>query len=141
MQDNGIRPEMEAFDLGMINYARYLIRKELVRPPYYFNVILGNIACAQAELLSLGLMIKDLPDGALWSVGAVGDSQLQMNAVALAAGGGVRVGLEDNIWYDGARTRLATNRAMVERILSIAQSLGKRPYTQAEARTLLGAGI
>jgi len=137
MLENGIRPEMEAFDLGMINYARYLIRKGLMRPPYYFNIILGNIACAQAELLSLGLMIKDLPEGALWSVGGVGDSQLQMNAVALAAGGGVRVGLEDNIWYDEARTRLATNREMVQRVLSIAASLGRRPYTQAEARALL----
>jgi uncharacterized protein (DUF849 family) len=45
MMDNEMRPELEAFDLGMINYAKYLIRKELIKPPYYFNLILGNIAC------------------------------------------------------------------------------------------------
>ncbi|MCK4413385.1 MAG: 3-keto-5-aminohexanoate cleavage protein, partial [Candidatus Eisenbacteria sp.] len=110
MADYGIRPELEAFDLGMINYAKYLIHKELIKPPYYFNLILGNIACAQATMLSLGLMINELPENSYWAVGGVGNSQLAMNAMALVAGGGVRVGLEDNIWYDEARTRLATNR-------------------------------
>ena len=43
--------ELEVFDSGMINYACYLIRKQLLKPPYYFNLILGNIACAQADLL------------------------------------------------------------------------------------------
>lgn len=139
MQERGIRPEMELFDLGMINYARYLIRKGLVRPPYYFNIILGNIACAQPDLLTLGLMARELPEGSLWSVGGVGDCQFRMNTVALAAGGGVRVGLEDNIWYDEARTRLATNRDLVERVLVVAKALGKRPWTHVEARERLGA--
>jgi uncharacterized protein (DUF849 family) len=138
MADHGIRPELEAFDLGMINYAKYLIRKRWIRPPYYFNLILGNIACAQATMLSLGLMINELPEDSCWSVGGVGDSQLSMNAMALVAGGGVRVGLEDNIWYDEARTRLATNRELVERILVIGQAMGRRPYTPAEARERLG---
>ncbi|MCK4415481.1 MAG: 3-keto-5-aminohexanoate cleavage protein, partial [Candidatus Eisenbacteria sp.] len=55
-------------------------------------------------------MINELPENSYWAVGGVGNSQLAMNAMALVAGGGVRVGLEDNIWYDEARTRLATNR-------------------------------
>lgn len=137
MLEKGIRPELEAFDLGMINYARYLIQKGLLQPPYYFNLILGNIACAQADMLHLGLMINELPEGSIWSVGAVGDSQLKMNCMAIAAGGGVRVGLEDNIWYDPERTRLATNRDLVERILSIAKTMGREPYTSREARGLL----
>jgi 3-keto-5-aminohexanoate cleavage enzyme len=134
----GVRPEMEVFDLGMINYAKYLIQKDLIGPPYYFNLILGNIACAQADLLSLGLMIKELPDQSLWSVGGVGDFQLKMNAMALVAGGGVRVGLEDNLWYDQERSRPATNRALVERVLSIAKALDRRPYTHREARAFFG---
>jgi len=73
---------MEAFDLGMINYANYLIHKGLIKPPYYFNLILGNIACAQATLLNLGLMIKELPEGAIWSAAGVGDTQLTMNIMA-----------------------------------------------------------
>ena len=137
MLDRGIMPELEAFDLGMINYAHYLIGKKLIQPPFYFNLILGNIACAQANLMSLGLMVKELPEGAVWSAGGVGDAQLRTNAMSLVDGGGVRVGLEDNIWYDDERTRLATNRALVERTLEIARALGRTPYTRQEARALL----
>lgn len=137
MLEKNIKPELEAFDLGMINYAKYLIRKELIHPPYYFNLILGNIACAQADILSLGHMIRELPEDSIWSVGGVGDSQLKMNAMSLVAGGGIRVGLEDNIWYDEDRTRLATNYELVERILFIAKALGRTPYTHKEAREVL----
>lgn len=129
-----IRPELEVFDLGMINYAKYLIRKQYLEPPYYFNLILGNIACAQADMLHLGLMIKELPEGSIWSVGGVGQYQLQMNSMALAAGGGVRIGLEDNIWYDQERTRLAANRDLIERIISIGKSMGRDPFSPKEAR-------
>ena len=138
MMDRGIRPELEVFDLGMINYAKYLIRKGLLVPPYYFNFILGNIACAQADILHLGLMIKELPEKSIWSVGGVGNAQLQMNALSLVAGGGVRIGLEDNIWYDTDRTILATNHDLVERIILIARTLGCRPFTPEEARAILG---
>jgi 3-keto-5-aminohexanoate cleavage enzyme len=138
MKETGIRPEFEVFDLGMINYAKYLIRKQYFSPPYYFNFILGNIACAQADLLHLGLMIKELPEGSIWSVGGVGNSQLKANVMGLLSGGGVRIGLEDNIWYDENRTKLATNRALIERILLIAESLGHTPYSPLEARELLG---
>lgn len=140
MRDRGIRPELEAFDLGMINYARYLAGKGLLHPPYYFNLILGNIACAQATMLSLGLMVQELPEPSVWAVGGVGRSQLAMNAMAITAGGGVRVGLEDNIWYDDERTRLATNRDLVERVLTIARALGRHPFPPREAREVLGLG-
>ncbi len=138
MQERGIRPELEVFDLGMINYAHYLIKKGLITPPYYFNLILGNIACAQANLLSLGLMIKELPAESIWSVGGIGDAQLRMNAIGIIEGGGVRVGLEDNIYFDAERTRLATNQELVKRIVGIAAALGRTPYSQGEARALLG---
>ena len=138
MMKNQIRPELEVFDLGMINYAKYLIRKGLITPPYYFNLILGNVACAQANMLTLGLMINELPEGSLWSAGGVGNFQLQMNAMAIVAGGGVRVGLEDNIWYDQERTRLASNCDLIERIVNFARALGREPYTAREARKVLG---
>jgi len=137
MLENGIKPELEAFDLGMINYAHYLIKKGLIRPPYYFNLILGNIACAQANLLNLGLMIKELPENSVWSAGGVGNYQLRMNVMSLIAGGGIRIGLEDNIYFDEERTRLATNRELIGRIVKIAKSLGQTPYTSKEARQIL----
>ena len=137
MRENHIRPEMEVFDLGMINYAKYLIRKEFIDPPYYFNLILGNIACAQADILSLGLMIKELPEGSIWSVGGVGDAQLKMNTISLIQGGGVRIGLEDSIWFDDERTKLATNVDLVKRILLIAKTFGRIPYSKSETREVL----
>jgi uncharacterized protein (DUF849 family) len=138
MSERGIKPELEAFDVGMINYAKFLIKKGFLTPPFYFNLILGNIACAQADLLHLGLMVRELPGGALWSVGGIGSFQLGLNIMGIVSGGGVRVGLEDNIWFDVGKTRLASNRDLVQRIVSIAAMIGCRPYTPGEARELLG---
>ncbi len=138
MLKNGIKPELEAFDLGMINYAKYLIAKDLLTPPYYFNLILGNIACAQANMLSLGLMEKELPDHSIWSAGGVGNAQLKVNVMSLVSGGGIRTGLEDNIWFDENRTRLASNKDLLLRIRDIAEMLGRKPLSHKEARSILG---
>lgn len=137
MLETGIRPELEAFDAGMINYAKYLYKKGLITPPFYFNLIMGNIACAQPDLLHLGVMLNDLPPGALWSVGAIGDFQLTMNSVAIAMGGGVRVGLEDNIWFDQGRTKLARNIDLINRIHVLREANGRELMSSAELRGIL----
>jgi 3-keto-5-aminohexanoate cleavage enzyme len=137
MLERGIRPELEAFDAGMINYAKYLYKKGLITPPFYFNLIMGNIACAQPDLLHLGVMINDLPPGAIWSVGAIGDFQLTMNSVAIAMGGGVRVGLEDNIWFDQERTKLARNIDLINRIHVLREANGRELMSSSELRGIL----
>jgi len=134
MKERGIVPELEAFDAGMINYAKYLEKKELISPPHYFNLLLGNIACAQADILHAGIMIKDLPDNSLWSLAGIGDSQLIMNSVAIAIGGGVRIGLEDNIWYDSSRTKLARNIDLIKRIHILAEANEREIMTATEFR-------
>jgi len=138
MLKNDIKPELEAFSSGMINYAKYLISKDLITPPYYFNLILGNIACAQANMLSFGLMEKELPEDSIWSAGGVGNSQLKINTMSLLSGGGIRVGLEDNIWYDDERTQLASNTGLLKRIKIIAETLEMEPFSKTEARKMLG---
>lgn len=137
MSRRNILPELEAFDAGMINYAKYLERKGLLVSPHYFNLILGNIACAQADLLHVGIMIRDLPQNSLWSLGGVGDCQLMMNSIGISSGGGVRVGLEDNIWFDPARTKLASNADLIRRIHSIVQANERQVMTPTELRKLL----
>jgi len=137
MKLRGILAELEAFDVGMINYAKYLEGKGLLKPPHYFNLILGNIACAQADLLHGGIMINDLPPQSLWSMGGVGDYQLRMNSIAIALGGGVRVGLEDNIWYDQARTKLARNQDLIRRIHALAAANEREIMMPGELRKLL----
>jgi len=137
MKHRGVLAELEAFDVGMINYAKYLERKGLLEPPHYFNLLLGNIACAQADLLHAGLMVHDLPPHSYWSMAGVGNAQLMMNAIAIASGGGVRVGLEDNIWYNPSRTRLARNADLIRRIHRLAEANEKRVMTPHQLRVLL----
>ena len=137
MKEACIAPELEAFDTGMINYAAYLAKKELILPPYYFNLILGNIACAQADLLHAGVMIRDLPEGSFWSLAGIGDSQLMMNGLAIAAGGGVRVGLEDNIYFDRQRKKPARNIDLLKRIHTLAEANERPIMTSRELRELL----
>jgi len=138
MRDNGIKPELEVFDTGMINYAKYLHKKGLIQPPFYFNLILGNVACAQANLLNLGFLINELPAPSVWSVGAVGDAQLKMNVNGMVNGGGVRVGLEDNIWLTPQRKQLARNADLLKRINDIARALNLAIATPQEVRRRLG---
>jgi len=134
MKERKILPELEAFDAGMINYAKYLQHKELLSPPHYFNLLLGNIACAQADLLHAGVMIQDLPPESYWSLAGIGNEQLKMNSLAVAFGGGVRVGLEDNIWYDPARTRLAKNTDLLKRIHRLAEANERKVMKPAKLR-------
>jgi uncharacterized protein (DUF849 family) len=137
MKSRGILAELEAFDAGMINYAKYLQKKKLLEPPHYFNLLLGNIACAQADLMIAGLMVRDLPPSSYWSFAGIGNAQLMMNSLAIAAGGGVRVGLEDNIWLDKERTRLATNSDLLRRVHRLAESNDRKIMAPGELRKLL----
>lgn len=137
MKRVGVLPELEAFDTGMVNYAKYLEHKGLLEPPHYFNLLMGNVACAQADLLHAGVLIRDLPPNSFWSMAGIGDHQLMMNSVAIAAGGGVRVGIEDHIWYDRARTKLASNADLLRRIHRLAESNERPVMTPGEFRGLL----
>jgi uncharacterized protein (DUF849 family) len=137
MLDNGIKPELEAFDLGMINYSKYLIKKGWLTSPYYYNLIFGNVACAQASLLSVGVMVNELPGDSVISLGGIGDNQLLINSLAVSMGYGVRVGLEDNIWYDKSRTVLGTNPMLLERIHSIACANEREIMKPSELRAVL----
>jgi uncharacterized protein (DUF849 family) len=134
MRATGVVPEFEAFDLGMVNVLRYLVRKGETAAPLYVNLLLGNVAGAQAELLHAGLLVRELPADALWAFAGLGEQQLRANALGIAAGGGVRVGLEDNLYWDAARSRPATNLELLRRVLELARLQGREPMTPAEFR-------
>jgi 3-keto-5-aminohexanoate cleavage enzyme len=138
MKSKGILPELEAFDAGMINYAKYLEKKGILQAPHYFNLLMGNIACAQADLLHAGIMIRDLPENSYWSLAGIGDVQLNMNSIAIASGGGVRIGLEDNIYYDQKRTRLAKNSDLLKRIHQVAEANERKVMSSKDLRMRLG---
>lgn len=133
----GVVPELELFDLGMANYLLYLLEHGLVEAPCYANLILGNVASAQADLCSAGLLVRELPPGCLWAMGGIGAAQLTANTLALAAGGGVRVGLEDNLFWDAGRSRLASNRELLDRVLGLGAALGRSPMSPTKFREAL----
>lgn len=138
MKDQGVKPEIEVFDLGMINLARYLERNGLVEGRKYFNLLLGNLNTAPATLGNLATLVAALPADSLWGAAGLGQFQLPMNAAAIIAGGHVRVGIEDSIHYDHAHTQLATNRELVERVVRLAGELQRPIATSVEARAMCG---
>jgi 3-keto-5-aminohexanoate cleavage enzyme len=138
MAERGIVPEWEIFDMGMIDFAHYLRDHGLLGGPVYANILLGSLGTLAAAPLNLALAVERLPAGALWAGTGIGRFQYSVQKWAIAMGGHVRVGLEDNIWWDDARTELATNPRLVERLVTIARAMGREPASPARVRELLG---
>lgn len=138
MQEKGIRPELEVFDLGMANYVRVLCAKGAISGPLYVNVLLGNIAGAQADPLHFGALTSALPADAVIAVAGIGSYQLAANGLGLLFADGVRVGLEDNLWLDQERTTLASNAQLLARVLRLAEQFERPLLGRAELRQRLG---
>jgi uncharacterized protein (DUF849 family) len=132
MSELGVRPELEVFDLGMINFGKFLIKKGILKPPFYYNIIAGNIAGIQCDLNHLGLCVQSLPDSSFWAFGGIGPAQLSSNIMALCNGGGVRVGLEDNLYFDVNKEKKATNLELLKRIHQVADVLERPLMTSSE---------
>ena len=133
-----IKPELEVFDLGMIGFADYLERKGCLQGRKYFNLMLGSLGQIPATIGNLAAMINALPENSFWAAAGLGHFQLPMNMAAVAAGGGVRVGIEDYFYMDFSRRTLATNEALVKRIVRLADDVERRVATPDEARKLIG---
>ncbi len=131
-------PELEVFEPGFINYALYLTHKGILGPPFYFNLLLGSLGTSPLDPILLGHMVKTLPSQSVWAVGGIGRCQLDANVMGIAAGGHVRVGLEDNIHFDRQRLQLADNAHFVERIVRIGREMGRDPASPEETRNILG---
>lgn len=138
MRRKGVVPELECFEPGHANYALYLIGHGVLKPPHVFNLVLGNLGTCPADLRWLEALVGMLPEGAPWYGTGVGRFARDVAKWALAAGGHVRVGLEDSLWMDEGKTDPATNAKLVERAVVMARALGREPATPAEARRILG---
>ncbi len=134
MKDRGIVPELEIFDLGMINFALVLRKEAMLPGPFLANLFFGNIAGMQATLGEVGLAIDRLPSDAYWCGAGLGSFQFTAQSLAIAAGGGVRVGLEDGIFFDRQRTQLATNLQLVERVHEMVALAGRTVMTPEQYR-------
>jgi 3-keto-5-aminohexanoate cleavage enzyme len=125
MVSAGIKPEIECFDFGMVNAVNILIGKERLGPaPYYVNLLLGSRYSVPATARHLSNLVSDLPRHAVWAAAGIGQFQLPINTLAIAMGGHCRVGLEDNIFYGFDRSQLATNAALVQRVVQLSETFG-----------------
>jgi uncharacterized protein (DUF849 family) len=136
VQELGVKPELEVFDLGQIRLARKLIDDGLIDAPPMFQICLGIPWGAGADTASMSALKQALPTGALWAGFGISRMQMPMVAQAVLLGGNVRVGLEDNIYLD--RGVLASNAMLVERAVEIIERMGARVLGADEARQKIG---
>jgi uncharacterized protein (DUF849 family) len=136
IQEAGVRPELECFDLGHIWLAKQLIAEGLVDDPAWFQLCVGVRWGAEATPETLLAMRNMLPEGAQWTALGVGRHQMPIAAQAVLLGGNVRVGLEDNLYLE--KGVFASNGQLVEKAVSIVEHLGARVLTPEETRAKLG---
>lgn len=137
MKQNGVKPEIEVFDVGHIYQANALIEKGLINDPPYFQLCMGvkwGIAATAENFL---FMKNKLPSNALWSVLGVGTTQLTMITLGIILGGNIRVGFEDNIYLKKG-VLAKSNAQLVEMAVDLAVRIGRQVATPNEARHLLG---
>jgi len=136
MKERQIMPEFECFDLGHINNALYLVKRGLVEGHLHFDFVMGVPGGIAANARNLVAMVDSLPQGATWSVAGIGKNEFPMAAMAIAMGGHVRVGMEDNI-YISKGVLAKSNAELVEKVVRIARELHRQVATPDEAREIL----
>ncbi|MBR0600629.1 3-keto-5-aminohexanoate cleavage protein [Sinanaerobacter chloroacetimidivorans] len=135
MKDNGIKPEIEAFDLAMITNAKRLLKKGILTGPLHFNFVMNVPGSIEGTPKNLMYMIDSIPEGSTWNVTAVGRSQVELIPIAIAMGGHVRTGLEDVIEYEKGIP--ASNAMLVERVVRIAKAIGRPIANPDDVRKIL----
>lgn len=137
---NRTKPELEIYDVGMINNVVHMLSHGYLQPPVYLQFALGVLGGIPATMENLMFMYKTARDNLgdfIWSVCAAGRHQMKMCTTSILMGGNVRVGLEDNLYLE--KGRLAkSNAEQVEKIVRIAKEFGVDPASPDETRQILG---
>ena len=135
--ERGIKPELEIFDMGMVETANRLIAQNLVKQPYYFGIVLGTPSGAPGSARALQMLLDLLPKDCLWFATGIGKYSLPVAMLTMVMGGHLRVGMEDTLYYS-AGVLSKSNAEQVDRIVRIARELGKEVASSDEARQILG---
>jgi 3-keto-5-aminohexanoate cleavage enzyme len=139
MLELDIKPEMEVYNPSMFGEVESLIKKNLLKKPYYINCVMGvdGIGGYAGITRNLLTMLNLMPTGSIYNVTGIGRFQMEMNVASMIMGGNVRVGLEDNIYYK--KGELAKGNAQfVERVVRLAREIGREVASPEEARKILG---
>jgi len=137
MKERGVKPEIEIFDAAMVANALWLEKKGLLTPPLHFDLVLGVPGGLPASVKNLLFVVESLPEESTWSVAGMGRQQLTMAALAIILGGHTRVGLEDNIYIKKGELSKG-NVPLVERVVRLADELGREVASPQESRDILG---
>jgi 3-keto-5-aminohexanoate cleavage enzyme len=134
-KDTGVKPEIEVFETGMISNALFLQKKGLLAPPLHFDFVLGAPGAMPGTVRNLVFLADTLPPGSTWTVAGIGPAEIPLATAAIAMGGHVRVGIEDNLRLpDGT---LATNAQLVATVAVIATTMGREIASPEDARRIL----
>lgn len=134
--DRGIKPEIEIFDSGMLGVTDYFVKQGVLKTPLHYQFCLGVLGGMPATVENLVYLVNKIPAGSTWSAFGVGKAHLPILYAALALGGNIRVGLEDNVYF--SKGVKATNVQLVQRAAKAVEVFGKTPATPQEAREILG---
>lgn len=137
MRRHRVLPEIECFEPGHVANALRLIEEGKLDPPYWFQIVLNVRGASPGTTKQLLHMVEMLPPGSEWSVCAIGRAQLPINLAAMAMGGHVRTGMEDNLYYHKG-VPVESNAQLVARLVRIAKEIGRPVATPAQARETLG---
>jgi len=137
MRENGVKPEIEVFDVGHIYQALDLLKRGFFEDPPFFQLCMGTKWGIEATVENLLFMKSKLPSQAVWSVLGVGKAQVPMITAAMLLGGHARVGFEDNL-YVRRGVLASSNAQLVEMAADLADRLQRSVATPAEARRMLG---
>jgi 3-keto-5-aminohexanoate cleavage enzyme len=136
IQENGVMPELEIFDYGMMETVERFERKGLLPEKYHIDFVLGVPGGMTGDIRNLILLRDRLNPGQTWTVAGVGRYQLPLSTHAIAMGGHVRVGIEDNIYYRKGEPA-TSNAQLIERVVRIAEEFGRAVADVEETRKIL----
>jgi uncharacterized protein (DUF849 family) len=137
MNELGIKPEHECFDLGHVGSLEPLVDMGVLNPPLHVDCVMGVVGGVPPTARNLAAMADNIPEGSHWGVIGISRAQWMLVGAALTLGGSIRVGLEDNFYLpDGEMAR--SNGDLIAKAREMAQNAGRRPATIDEARDLLG---
>jgi len=131
--------ELEVYDLSHIQNALDLVDRGALKPPLHFSFVLGIKGAIPASPANLLAMLDAIPEGSTWQIVSIGKYQLPLSTMALALGGNIRVGMEDNVYFTHG-VLAVSNAQLVERAVRIARELGREIATPEEAREMLHLG-
>jgi 3-keto-5-aminohexanoate cleavage enzyme len=136
MKSHGVKPEIEIYEAGMINNARVLNEIDALKAPLHFQFVLGVLGGMQATADNLIFLKNSIPPGSTWSLCTVGLDIFSLGTVAIAAGGHVRVGLEDGV-HISKGILAESNAEMVSKIVRLSMEMGREIARPDEAREIL----